>query len=143
MHVPVSTPGIAAHIEYFGFRELPEAINLLSECDMTYLPYWLDPKYQDSVLGCFPDKLSTYVAAGKPILYHGPYESSPRKFFDRFPIGITCHSHDPWAMVECFNKIATDDDLHSRAFDARKSALSKELSPEVFQNRLMKLVSTK
>lgn len=131
-----------AHIEYLGWRPMTEVIQLLSEADVNYLPYWFHPAYSLSVRHCFPTKLTTYLAAGRPIFYHGPRDSSPTIFFGRFPAAICCHSLEEAAILDSLTELISNEGLHARMIAAGQEALDKELNKDDFLRRFAALIGT-
>ena len=128
------------HIEYLGWRSVQETVDLLAETDVTYLPYWFDPAFSDSVRLCFPNKLTTYLAAGKPVLFHGPADSSPARFFERFPAGLGCHSLEAPAIIECLRRFVRDRDFYQSAVQFGQDALDQELNERSFVSRFADLI---
>lgn len=127
-------------VERLDWRSLPEVIDLLADTtDAAYLPYWLDPLHDVSVRLCFPNKLTTYLAAGRPVLFHGPAGSSPDRFFDRYPVGPRCHSHDAGEILGALATLADPEAYRAAARTAARAA-AEELSPEVFHRRFRRLV---
>ena len=127
-------------IEYLGWRSLEETIDLMSQVDVTYLPYWFDERYSLSVRLCFPNKLTTYLAAGRPVLFHGPEDSSPAHFFRRFPAGLCCHSLEESRIIESLRRFATDREFYASAVQAGQRALDEELDLRVFLRRFAALI---
>ena len=128
------------HIEYLGWRSVEETIDLMSEVDVTYLPYWFDESYRLAVRLCFPTKLTTYLASGRPVLFHGPEYSSPASFFRRFPVGLCCHSLEESKIIECLYRFATDKEFYAAATAAGQEALDQELDLRVFLQRFATLI---
>jgi len=127
-------------IEYLGWRPPEETIDLLAEADLAYLPYWFDKRHRLSVRLCFPNKLSTYLAAGIPVLFHGPEDSSVARFFRRYPAGVCCHSLDEGQIVASLERLASDGHLYTAAVAAGQAALDQELNITVFLNRFATLL---
>jgi len=127
-------------IEYLGWRSLEETVELISEVDVAYLPYWFDQSHRLSVRLCFPTKLATYLAAGRPVLYHGPEDSSPAQFLRRFPAGLCCHSLEESQIIESLRRLATDRELYTLAVQAGQMALDEELDLRVFLRRFAALI---
>ena len=127
-------------IEYLGWRPVRETIKVMAQTDVTYLPYWFDKSRQFFVHLCFPNKLSTYLAAGRPVIYHGPEESSVAKFFQRFPVGPCCYSLEPDAIVDSLNRLISDPRFYAYSVRAGQDALNKELSLEVLRRRFASLM---
>lgn len=64
--------------DYVNRGRIPaeELVEILSEFDFAFLPYPTDPEMALVSETSFPSKLTSYVAAGLPILYLGPVEGS-------------------------------------------------------------------
>jgi glycosyltransferase involved in cell wall biosynthesis len=98
----------AAHIEYYGWRPVAQVLEILSRADILYLPYWLDPQYETTVKLAFPTKLSTYLAVGKPVLYHGPADSSPAHFMHMYPFGYMCNSLESEEILHVLSRFSIE-----------------------------------
>lgn len=122
-------------IEYLGWRSLEETIELMSEVDVAYVPYWFDEAFRVSARLCFPGKITTYLAAGRPILFHGPEDSSPVRFLRRFPAGICCHSLDESEIIRSLSRFVNDPSFYASAAQAGRAALKEELSLSIFRRR--------
>jgi len=129
-----------AHIEYLGWRPFEETIDLMSQVDVAYLPYWFDESHKLSVRLCFPNKLTAYLAAGKPVLFHGPKDSSPARFFRRFPVGLCCHSLEEAEIVESLRRFVTDREFYAAAGQAAQMAIDQELDLRIFRRRFATLI---
>ncbi|HET6422249.1 MAG TPA: hypothetical protein VFG20_01120 [Planctomycetaceae bacterium] len=77
----------AQRIEYFGWRPVEETRTRLSECDLLYLPQTFADDNRTFAELSFPTKLSTYLAARRPILLHAPDYASLTEFWRQFPLG--------------------------------------------------------
>ncbi|MBN1877025.1 MAG: hypothetical protein JXA33_22575 [Anaerolineae bacterium] len=130
----------SANIEYLGWREQDEVVKILSEVDVTYLPYWFSPAYDLSVRLCFPNKLTTYLAAGKPIFYHGPGHASVAQFMSRFPIGISCYSLDAQEIIAALSQLVENLPFYTNAIDSSREALEDELGRDTFLSHFAHLV---
>jgi len=124
-----------ARIEFRGWHSLSDAVALLSTCDICYVPYWFDPSCRAGVELCFPNKVSMYLAAGRPILFHGPEESTPAHFLARRPVGVSCHSLRPEPLIRALTTAATDAAFHATAAHAIPAVLREELGLHVFRQR--------
>ena len=128
------------HIEYLGWRSLEETVGLMSTVDVTYLPYWFDRRYSLSVRLCFPNKLATYLAAGRPVLFHGSEDSSPARFLNRFPAGLCCHSLEETEIINRLSRFITDTGFYASAAQATQAALDQELNLAIFRQRFAALI---
>jgi hypothetical protein len=74
-------------VHYEGYAPLDELRTHLGQCDFAYLPYWHSHRMRIPARTSFPSKLTTYLEAGLPILFHGPDESPAAQFIRRYGIG--------------------------------------------------------
>lgn len=82
-------PGVIdEHVSFLGWKSQPDAAFILSQCDILYCPYPFDQGMKEVSLYSFPSKLVLYLAAGRPILFHGPGYSSPAYYIKRRNCGI-------------------------------------------------------
>jgi glycosyltransferase involved in cell wall biosynthesis len=124
-----------ARVEFLGWHSTTDAVAILSDCDVCYVPYWFDEACRPGVELSFPNKVSLYLAAGRPILFHGPRQSTPARFLARWPVGVACHSLDAAVIVEALRTTATDAEFHAGAADAIPRVLREELGMHVFRRR--------
>ena len=132
--------GRAMHIEYLGWHSLEETVGLMSQVDATYLPYWFDKSYSLSVRLCFPNKLATFLAAGRPVFFHGPEDSSPARFFRRFPAGLCCHSLEETEIINSLRRFITDTKFYAGAAQACQAACEQQLNRHIFRQRFAALM---
>lgn len=112
-------------IEYLGWRPQGEAIRLLAECDVLYCPYWFDREFEVEARLSFPGKLSTYFAAGRPVLVHGPEYASPARFAAEHGAGVCCHSLEPGEIVRVLADLLADEARYGRLTSSGGEALRK------------------
>jgi hypothetical protein len=89
-----------ANIELLGWRDTEATRGLLSECAFTYLPIPFGADFEEFARLAFPTKLSTYLAAGRPVLVHGPDYSAPVKFCNENGFGRICTSMNEGDLQE-------------------------------------------
>jgi hypothetical protein len=124
-----------ARIEFLGWHATTDAVSILSECDVCYVPYWFDEACRPGVELSFPNKVSLYLAAGRPIFFHGPEQSTPARFLARWPVGVACHSLESGVILDRLRTVATDASFHAVAADAIPRVLREELGMHVFRQR--------
>jgi len=127
-------------IEFLGWKSAKDAIELMSQVDVLYLPYWFGEKYASIVRLCFPNKLVTYLAAGRPVFFHGPEDSSPVRFLNKYPAGICCHSMKEDDIINSLRQIINDGEFYAKATKAGRRALEEEFDLCIFQQRFAKLI---
>jgi len=100
------------NIEYLGFRSQQETIQLLSETDIQYCPYWFDPDYAVEAALSFPSKLTSYFAAGRPVFFHGPEYASPAIFLKKHNAGILCHTLSKQGIVQSLHDFVNNPEMY-------------------------------
>lgn len=128
------------HVEWLGWRPVDQTVRLLSECDLNYLPYWFDRRRHNAVRLCFPTKLTTYLATGRPVLYHGPAEASPVAFFERFPLAFRCHRLQSSELRATLCEAVSDPQAYAAAAAAINAAIDEELNETQCRARLAELL---
>ncbi len=125
--VTLSTDG-KMNVEFLGWRPQEEAIRLLSGADVLYCPYWFDPYFETVVRLSFPGKLTTFLAAGRPVFFHGPEFASPARFLTQNDAGIICNSIESSVIVETLSKLISNPDLYARLSENGRKAFDKYLT---------------
>lgn len=125
-------------IERRGWLPVERVVEELASTDVVYLPYRFDEAHAISVRTAFPTKLSTYLATGRPILYHGPFDSTPRRFFDRYPAAVCCHSMSESDLIDALGRF-DDVEAYGAMTRAGARALREELGHETTRRRLAEL----
>jgi len=111
-----------ACIEFLGWHSQEETIRLLSEADVLYCPYWFDPVFETEARLCFPSKLITYLASGRPVLFHGPSYASPSRFLKENDAAVFCHTLAPDGVIDRLQSLFSDRSLYRTvAANGRKS----------------------
>ena len=111
-----------AHIEHLGWRAVDEAVSLLAETDVCYLPYWLGHRWSTSTRLCFPNKLATYAAAGRPVMVHGPADAMPATFVRDGGMGTVCDGADGGAILDALRAAVDPGDWDRRRAGIRDAA---------------------
>lgn len=116
------------HVEFLGWRPQGEAVKVLSGADVLYCPYWFDPYFETVTRLSFPGKLSTFLASGRPVLFHGPDNASPAKFLKENEAGLLCNSMDSKRILDCLEMLASDSGLYARLATNGRHAFDKYLT---------------
>jgi len=127
-------------ISFLGYVDMQTQVNVLAGCDLLYLPYPFDERFKNSVKYSFPNKLGVYAAAGVPVLFHGPSNSSVLRILEKYTIGPVCTSLQSEELKrtldEVFNK---ERDVCYRS--QLRRLRQDELNLEIFQQRFVQLVT--
>ena len=133
-------PSRRAHVEQMGWLSVEETIGHVADADVAYLPYWFDEARRTSVRLCFPNKMTTYLAAGRPVFYHGPEDASAAAFLRRYPAGVACHTLEPDAILASLVSLFDADGAYDAAVRAGRRALEEELGEHVLVERFAHLL---
>jgi hypothetical protein len=128
----------SARIVHLGWLAEQECLRILGEMDLLYCPYWFEREFREEASLSFPSKLVSYLAAGRPVLFHGPDYASPVPLFRRHAIGSTCHSPAPDAVAWELRSLLGDPDqlaemgrcagqvfLERFSFSARRDSIAR------------------
>ena len=135
---------LSEHVECLGWATPERCLEVLSDCDITYLPYWFG--HDSSVQNCFPNKLSMYLAAGIPVFYHGPRPSSPDDFLRQYQAGVSCNSTDSPVILKALSRFLEASQYQAFAQEAHRAAcqeLNSSVFHAAFQRFLMQAVLQK
>ncbi|MCF6289776.1 MAG: glycosyltransferase [Desulfobacterales bacterium] len=103
------------NIHFLGWRSPEEAAAILAGCNVNYLPHPFEPELYHLAHYSFPTKMSTYLAAGRPVFVHAPPQSSLTPFCTRNQVGMLCESLDPAEIIAGLKKLASDQDYYSES----------------------------
>jgi glycosyltransferase involved in cell wall biosynthesis len=117
-----------SRVEFLGWRSQEETIQILSEADVLYCPYWFDPLFETEARLSFPSKLTAYLAAGRPVLFHGPRYASPARFLEEYRAGVCCHSLAPHDIIQKLSLLASDEQLYAQVTQNGRTAFEKNLT---------------
>ena len=125
-------------IEVTGWVSQDECLQRICKCDVGYLPYWFDRPSR--VEQCFPSKLTSYLAAGIPVLYHGPELSTPARFLHRYQAGVICASLSGATIRQALGQLVAPERYALFAGEAHRAAL-EEFNLEEFHRRARDFLS--
>ena len=83
--------------------------------------------------------MPTGYAAGSPVFFHGPEDSSPTRFIGRHPVGVACASLESGAIIAALER-AADPVFQASARQAARRALEEELGLAVSRERFAQLM---
>jgi glycosyltransferase involved in cell wall biosynthesis len=113
----------SANIEFLGWKPQGELVGLLSRtCDILYCPYPFSPQMEEVARLSFPSKIPTYLAAGRPILFHGPGYASPAHYLRDRGAGLVCRTGEPAAVYDGLRHLVEDTDLYAQLAMASQAA---------------------
>ncbi len=131
----------AARIEFLGWHGQEGAVKLLSEADVLYCAYWFDPLFRTEAELSFPSKLTTYLAAGRPVLFHGPPYASPARFIEEHKAGLCCYSLEPEQILRKLTELVSDQALYARTTRAGREAFDEYLTMDKLRESFARFLS--
>lgn len=130
----LSTGHRKVNIEFLGYRSQKETIQLLSECDILYCPYFFDKQYDIIARTSFPSKLTTYLAAGKPVLFHGPSYASPAIFLKDNNAALICDTLDASEVAAILRRLLVNQEQHDAMVINGHKAFMNHLTLDKLKN---------
>jgi hypothetical protein len=120
------------------FGQLPprDAFRVVARSHIAYLPFPMEPALSLDVRTSFPSKLATYVAAGIPVLYHGPAESTVGQFLEDYYVGKTCTTLAQDEIENTIRGLIMDPLFRAQYGQSRVSALRDEIGESVMLRKL-------
>jgi len=136
--LPCATDGV--RIEHRGWAPAEDMLREIAETDFCYLPYWFEPRRRRHVELSFPNKLETYMAAGKAVLYHGPEYAGVVRTIRDYGLGMCVHSLSPGAVAEAVGRLISDDALRGAMEAAALRAFREEFNLGVLLRNFASLI---
>lgn len=130
------------NIEFLGYRAQNEAIRLLSECDILYCPYPFSSDFEIVAKTSFPSKLTTYLATGKPVFFHGPEYAAPARFLKEHNAALICNSLDRKEVGQMLGILVSDENLYQELSMNGSRAFHDFLTINVLRENFAKFLGT-
>ncbi|MEH3116211.1 MAG: hypothetical protein PGN25_00915 [Methylorubrum populi] len=112
-----------------GWLSPTDAIDALScNADILYCPYPFRRDMAEVARMSFPSKLVMYAAAGRPILCHAPYDSSPACYLDRNGAGAVVNTLDGRSVFEMIRWMVGDLSVYARFAAAAQQAFRADFT---------------
>ncbi len=127
-------------VHYLGWRSQRETIDALSKADVLYCPYWFDPAFAEEARLCFPSKLSTYFAAGRPVFFHGPEYAYPARFLREHEAGAVCNSLEPTPIIRQLEDVVRDTSTYVTYAQNGRKAFDQLLTTEVMRRSFLRFL---
>jgi glycosyltransferase involved in cell wall biosynthesis len=134
---PYPHPGV--EVTCRGWLPRREMLRKLSATDFCYLPYWFTPEKRRHAELSFPTKLTTYLAAGRPVLYHGPQYAWAAQVMRDWHLGPSVHSLCPDDISRIITRLITEESLRERFSQAAQEAFAQEFNAQVMQANFTRL----
>jgi len=111
------------HLDFLGWQSQEQVVEILSKtCDILYCPYPFASSMAEVARLSFPSKIPTYLAAGRPVLFHGPCYAAPAIYLKSNGAGFICRAMDPDAVYDGLMHLAEDTALYQRLAEGAQAA---------------------
>lgn len=127
-------------VEDRGWQPAESMLREIAQTDFCYLPYWFEPSKRRHVELSFPNKFETYLAAGRPVFYHGPEYSGIVETMKKYGVGLCVHTLSPEEIGSAVEKMISDSSLSDSFSRAAISAFHSEFNASVMMKNFAELV---
>jgi glycosyltransferase involved in cell wall biosynthesis len=128
---PAHPPGMpASHVTFLGWKPQTEAVRLLNGCDFLYCPYPFDPAMEEVARHSFPSKLVLYLAAGRPVIFHGPAYSAAARYIADRGCGILATILSAEGILHEIEQLAGNPQLYSEMASKAQQAFLDDFTLE-------------
>jgi hypothetical protein len=135
---PYHHPGV--EIEFKGWQPAELMLSQIAETDFCYLPYWFEPKKRLRVELSFPNKFETYIAAARPILFHGPEYAGIAKTISQYGVGLCVHSLEHEEILVAIERLILDQPLLGFFTTAAASAFRQEFNASKMMQNFAEMI---
>ncbi len=134
------TPIGKDRLELLGYRSQDETIRLMAECDILYCPYFFDERRIEIARTSYPSKVTTYLASGRPIFFHGPDYSAPAIFLKQNHAAELCHALDADDVVQTLSRLALDEEHYRMIAKNGHATLVKHLTFDSLEQKFRRFI---
>jgi hypothetical protein len=127
-------------IEVRGWQPADVMLREIAESDFCYLPYWFEPAKRRHVELSFPNKFETYLAAGRPVFFHGPEYAGIAEAVHKFGVGLCVHNLSQSEILAALEKMITDLSLRKSFSRAAILAFHSEFNSNVMMANFAGLI---
>jgi len=129
-----------SNIEYLGWQSQEDTMQLLTECDLLYLPYWFSESFRKETTYCFPSKLITYLASGRPVFCHAPPYASPYIYITQHEAGFVCDSLDPQNIRKSLEKVILNTEHYAKIKTNASACFLRDFTLESMRKSFFQLL---
>lgn len=118
----------SANVTFLGWKTQKEAVDILSGCDFLYCPYPFAQDMEDVARYSFPSKLVLYLAAGRPVIFHGPDFSPPAKYISQKGCGVTATEPSAQTVISEIESLSNDPGQYQTIMKSAQSAFLNDFT---------------
>jgi glycosyltransferase involved in cell wall biosynthesis len=126
----------AGRVHFLGWKSQSEAAEILSGMDVLYCPYPFAADMEEVSKLSFPSKVVLYLAAGRPVLFHGPAYSSPADYLRRRDAGYLVTEQSASAVFGALCKLTDDPELYRHLGERAQAAFQADFTLETMRANL-------
>ncbi len=135
---PYPHPGVEVILA--GWLPEDAMLRRLAATDFCYLPYWFTPEKRRHAEFSFPTKFTTYLAAGRPVLYHGPAYAGITRTIRQYSLGTLVCSLDLEEVVSSLDKFIADAAGRQACSRAASAAFQTEFNGDKMRGNFAELI---
>ncbi len=128
-------------IEIKGWLPAQVMLRELASADFCYFPYWFAPAKRRHAEFSFPNKFETYLAAGKPVLFHGPEYAGITEIIHKYGVGLCVHSLKEEEIIRAVERLAQDAALRNSFSRAAIAAFHAEFNAKTMMRNFEKFIN--
>ena len=134
------SPIEGTNLEFLGYHPQEKVIELLSEMDICLCPYPFAAEMKDVASTSFPSKLTSYLAAGRPTLLHGPAYASPARYVREHKVGLVADREDARHLIETIARLVGDANEYATMSANAHQAFLRDFTLEQMRSNFLNVL---
>lgn len=137
---PVLGEAPAGSIRHFGWRSPRETAEVLSTMDILYLPVQFSGAVEDAVKLSYPTDLPLYLAAGRPIVLHGPAFAAASGYLKHSQAGLLAPDFHAAAIYNALCRFVDDPAMYRRFGANATAAFRRDFTIETARSNFQRVL---
>ncbi len=131
---------VPRRIDYRGYLpEIADVVQGLSDCDLLFLPQPFAAEAESFTRYSFPTKLTTYLAARRPILLFAPKYSALASFFEHNEVPQLCNQSEETALSHGLRALVENREFRNIALQQIEAVRGSAFDVATFRKGLEEL----
>ncbi len=128
-------------IEVKGWQPADQKLlNEVAKTDFCYLPYSFESAKRWRAELSFPNKFETYIAAGRPVFFHGPEYAGIAETIREYGVGLCVHSLKQDEIISTLERLIVDTSLRASYSRAATAAFHSEFNAGAMFRQFAELI---